>query len=79
MNVRGDRICHIALSYLLVAVSFTAACLAQNHTLVLVALTVGVMGVYAGFGPYYSLPSSFLRGSAAAGAIALVNSIASIA
>jgi ACS family tartrate transporter-like MFS transporter len=77
-DVRGDRIWHIALGFLLVALSLTAACLTQNNTLVLLALTVGVMGVYAGFGPYYSLPSSFLRGSAAAGGIALVNSIASM-
>ena len=77
-DVRGDRIWHIAFGYLVVAVSFTAACLTQNHTLILLALTVGVMGVYATFGPYYSLPSSFLRGTAAAGGIALVNSIASM-
>ena len=77
-DVRGDRIWHIALGYLLVAISFTAACLTQNHTLILLALTVGVMGVYATFGPYYSLPSSFLSGTAAAGGIALVNSIASM-
>ena len=36
------------------------------------------MGVYASFGPYYSLPSAFLGGTAAAGGIALVNSIASM-
>lgn len=77
-DFRGDRIWHLALGYLLVAVSFTSACLTQNHTLQLLALTAGVMGVYAGFGPYYSLPSSFLRGTSAAGGIALVNSIASM-
>lgn len=77
-DLRGDRIGHMVLSYLLVAVSFAAACLTQNPWLVLLALTTGVAGVYSGFGPYYSLPSSFLRGTAAAGGIALVNSIASL-
>jgi ACS family tartrate transporter-like MFS transporter len=78
-DVRGDRLWHIALGYLLVAASFTVTCLTQSHAVVLVALTVGVMAVYATFGPYYSLPSSFLQGTAAAGGIALVNSIASMA
>ena len=77
-DIRGERIRHIALAYLLVVASFTAVCLARNPVLVLLALTVGVMGVYASFGPYYSLPSSFLGGTAAAGGIALVNSIASM-
>jgi ACS family tartrate transporter-like MFS transporter len=77
-DIRGDRIWHLALAYLLVAASFTAACLTQSNTLILLALTVGVMGVYAMFGPYFSLPSSFLRGTAAAGGIALVNSIATM-
>ena len=77
-DVRGDRIRHIALAYLVVVASFTTVCLTRNPALVLLALTVGVMGVYASFGPYYSLPSAFLGGTAAAGGIALVNSIASM-
>lgn len=77
-DARADRIWHIALAYLLVAVSLAAACLTDSRALQLLALTMAVMGVYAGFGPYYSLPSSFLRGTAAAGGIALVNSIASL-
>jgi MFS transporter, ACS family, tartrate transporter len=77
-DVRGDRIWHIALANLLVAVSFIGACLSQNYLLILIALTLGAMGLFASFGPYYSLPSSFLRGAAAAGGIALVTSILSI-
>ena len=56
-DIRADRIRHIALAYLLVVASFTTVCLTRNPALVLLALTVGVMGVYASFGPYYSLPS----------------------
>ena len=44
--------------------------------LVLMALTLGARGGFASFGLFYSLPSSFLRGTAAAGGIALVNAIA---
>ena len=77
-DIRGERIRHIALAYLVVVASFATVCLTHNPALVLLALTVGVMGVYAAFGPYYSLPSAFLGGTAAAGGIALVNSIASM-
>lgn len=75
---RGDRIRHIALAYLLVAASFCAASLARDHVLALAALSAGVMGVYASFGPYFTLPSTFLGGAAAAGGIALVNSVSSV-
>jgi MFS transporter, ACS family, tartrate transporter len=75
-DARGERIWHIALAYLLVAFSFAGASLTQYYILVLIALTFGAIGVFAAFGPYYSLPSSFLRGTGAAGGIALVNSIA---
>ena len=77
-DARGERIWHIALAYLLVAVSFAGVYLIQTHAFVLLALTAGVAGVYSAFGPYYSLPSSFLGSSAAAGGIAIINSIASV-
>jgi MFS transporter, ACS family, tartrate transporter len=74
-DARGERVWHIALAYLLVAVSLASASLTQNYMFMLVALTFAAMGVYAFFGPFYSLPSSFLSGNDAAGGIALVNSI----
>ena len=45
---------------------------------VLMALTLAMVGALATQGPFWSLPSSFLRGSAAAGGIALINTIASL-
>jgi MFS transporter, ACS family, tartrate transporter len=77
-DIRGDRFWHFALCFALVAISFSFACLLENPVLVLLALTAGVMGVYAAFGPFYSLPSTFLRGASAASGIALVNTIASL-
>jgi ACS family tartrate transporter-like MFS transporter len=37
-----------------------------------------MVGILAAVGPFFSLPSSFLRGTAAAGGIALVNAIATV-
>jgi MFS transporter, ACS family, tartrate transporter len=74
-DARGERIWHVALPVLLAAAGFALASLTQSDVLTLVALTGVAIGVLAIFGPFFSLPSSFLGGRAAAGGIALVNSI----
>jgi MFS transporter, ACS family, tartrate transporter len=73
---RGERIWHVALPFLLSATSLAVASLAQSIALVLAALTLALIGNYAAFGPYFSLPSSFLRGTAAAGGIGLIGTFA---
>ena len=40
--------------------------------------TIAVMGVYGSFGPFWAIPSSFLTATAAAGAIAMINSIGNL-
>lgn len=40
--------------------------------------TVAVMGIYGSFGPFWSIPASFLTTTAAAGAIAMINSIGNL-
>jgi ACS family tartrate transporter-like MFS transporter len=71
-DARVERIWHLALPKLLAASGFAVASVTQNHLLVLVALTLVLAGVLAALGPMYSLLSSFLSGTAAAGGIALV-------
>jgi nitrate/nitrite transporter NarK len=44
----------------------------------LAAISVAVMGLFSTFGPFWTLPSAFLRGTAAAGGIALINSIGNL-
>jgi MFS transporter, ACS family, tartrate transporter len=74
----GERIWHVAVPMLLAAAGFAAASIAQNYLLELVALTLALVGILAVYGPFYSLPSSFLGGTAAAGGIALINSLGSL-
>jgi ACS family tartrate transporter-like MFS transporter len=69
---RDERIRHVALPFLLTAACLAAAALTQSNTIVLTALVVGLAAVFAAFGPFFSLPSSFLRGTAVAGGIGLV-------
>jgi ACS family tartrate transporter-like MFS transporter len=72
---RDERIWHVALPWLLAALGFVAASVVQSDVIVLLALAFGLTGIYAAFGPFFSLPSSFLRGTAAAGGIGLFNAI----
>lgn len=75
-DAAGERIWHTVLGWLFAAAGFAIACVSGNHLLVLLGLACAMVGVLSAFGPFYSLPSSFLTGPAAAGGIALVNSIA---
>ena len=77
-DVRRERIWHIALPALLAAATFTAASIARNDLVALAAFALAIIPVLC-IGPLlYSLASSLLRGPAAAGAIALVNTIGSV-
>jgi len=75
-DANGERVWHTALAALFAAAGFAIACVTQNHALVLLGLVFALVGVLSVFGPFYSLCSSFLTGTAAAAGIALVNSIA---
>jgi ACS family tartrate transporter-like MFS transporter len=47
-------------------------------TVSMVFFTIAVMGIYGSFGPFWSIPASFLTATAAAGAIAMINSIGNL-
>ncbi len=71
---KAERIWHVVWPTLLAAFGFVVASLTQSDMIVLFALALVVIGLDAVIGPFWSLPSAFLRGSAAAGGIALINS-----
>ncbi len=50
----------------------------QNPILNLGFVCVTAVGVYAAFGAWWSYPTSFLSGAAAAGAVGLINSFGNI-
>lgn len=71
---KGERIWHIVLPVLLAAFGFfLAAYSSSSNAIALIGITLVIVGVDAVIGPFWSLPSSFLRGPAAAGGIALIN------
>jgi ACS family tartrate transporter-like MFS transporter len=77
-DLRGERVWHIAIACLISAAGFGAASLVQSNLLMVLALTIGVLGTLAYFGPFFTFPSSFSSGPAAAGGIALINTFANI-
>jgi ACS family tartrate transporter-like MFS transporter len=72
---RGERIWHVALPALTAAAACAVASFAQNDLLVFVSLAAVVISLLAVQGPFFSLPSSYLSGAAAAGGIALINTL----
>jgi ACS family tartrate transporter-like MFS transporter len=74
----GERIWHVALPWLLGALGFAVAGVAQANAIVFLALAFGLIGLFAAYGAFLSLPSSFLRGDAAAGGIALFGTFGNI-
>jgi len=75
----GERRWHVAGSALAGALGFVVAALVPgSFTLSLAALSLAAMGVWGTLGPFWALPTAFLTGRAAAGGVALVNSVANV-
>ncbi len=77
-DARGERIWHVVVAALLGASGLAAAALLHTSVFSLIALTVAAIGIYAGLVSIWTLPSSILGGAAAAGGIALINSLANL-
>ena len=74
----GERIWHLVLAWLLCAFGLAVASLAQSNALELAGLTFAVVGVFIAISQLMTLPSYFLRGPAAAGAVGLINAIVAL-
>ncbi len=74
----GERRWHVAACAWTAALGFVAASQTRSAPMSLAALAVAAVGVWGAFGPFWTLPSAFLSGRAAAGGIALVNSVGNV-
>jgi ACS family tartrate transporter-like MFS transporter len=74
----GERIRHVAVAALIGAGGLTAAAFTQGNFICIVGLAVGMAGTLAAISVFWSLPSGFLGSTAAAGGIALINSLANL-
>ncbi|WP_262692568.1 MFS transporter [Kordiimonas aestuarii] len=74
----GDRVLHLAMPAFLAAVAFAISIFVADPMLNFIALTVGAVGIYASLPVFWTLPTQALSGTAAAGGIALINSIGNL-
>ena len=78
-DLTGERRLHVSLPAFLGAVGLAAsAFLDSSPTLALIALTVSAIGIYSALPSFWTLPTAMLSGTAAAGGIALINSIGNL-
>ena len=74
----GERFLHIAVPCVIAAMGFIASVYLTSPVPAMIALTVAAVGDLGSRGPFWALPGRFLTGNAAAGGIALINTVASL-
>ena len=75
---RGERRWHLIAASVTAAIGFSLAGVAGNSFWSLPAICLAVIGIYGTRPTFWPLPSIFLSGTAAAGGIALINSIGNL-
>jgi len=74
-----ERKGHAAVALAIAALGIGASALVDDPLLKMVALTIGAFGVFAVLPVFWTFPTAFLSGAAAAAGIAVINSIGNLA
>jgi ACS family tartrate transporter-like MFS transporter len=74
----GERAIHIAAPLLVMGIGLIGCALLRQPVLAIVALALVPLGHCASYGPFWSMPTQFFTGPAAAAGIALVTMIANV-
>jgi MFS transporter, ACS family, tartrate transporter len=74
-----ERVMHVGAPLLLTAAALGVCGYVTDPMTTMVVLTVAAIGVFCTFGVFWTLPTAWLSGTAAAGAIALINSVGNLA
>jgi ACS family tartrate transporter-like MFS transporter len=74
----GERAGHVAFGAFAGAAGMAGAVLLTNHAAIFASLCVACSGIYAALAVFWTLPSSLLRGTAAAAGLALLNSFSNL-
>ena len=75
---KGERIFHVAGSALLGAAGLLAAAFVTSPLALILAFCLASMGIYSALAVFWTLPTAILRGMAAAGGLALLNSFSNL-
>ncbi len=74
----GERKMHTAIALAVAAVGIGGSTFFADPTMKVLLLSIGAMGVYGYLPVFWTLPTAFLSGPAAAGGIAIVNAIGNL-
>ncbi len=74
----GERRWHVAVPAFLAAVGWVMVALFPSPWLILLGLALASLGMKSMLPTFWTLPTAFLSGAAAAGGIALINSVANL-
>ena len=74
----GERRAHVATSATVGALGLAASTLLTDPVWSLAALTVAAMGIYSYTPVFWSLPTAFFRGDAAAAGVAFINAFGNL-
>jgi len=74
----GERRMHVALSCVTAAAGLGISAVLQNPWIALASLSLAALGLWGTLGPFWAMPTAFLSGTAAAGGIALINSVGNL-
>ncbi len=74
----SERLGHVAAAALLGAAGLILAAVTHNNLVMLIGLAIASIGIYAALSVFWTLPTSFLGGAAAAGGLALINSFSNL-
>lgn len=76
---RGVRVWHIAVPAVIGAVSVPLALFAGSPAATIFAITVTAMCIFSAMPNFWTLPTQFLTGAAAAAGVALINTVGNVA
>ena len=74
-----ERVFHVGSPFFLTAIALAVSSYLTDPTATMAVLTLAAIGIFCIFGVFWTLPTAWLSGTAAAGAIALINSIGNLA
>jgi ACS family tartrate transporter-like MFS transporter len=74
----GERHLHLAGCVTVGAIGLVLSSMTTQPVLALVTLSIAAAGIWGGLGPFWAMPTAYLSGTAAAGGIALINSIGNL-
>lgn len=78
-DATGERRWHVAVPTFIATVGLILTGLVGSSTVLqMAALTIAALGIYSALATFWSLPTAFLSGTAAAAGIALVNSVGNL-